>query len=63
LLSKYKSYQDDLLYRVYITDTAYSYMREKMLPDRFIDVLCPKPEIEMDGDEIAFRILEKMKGE
>lgn len=61
-MARLKRYEQDLAYRVYMSDSFYLYSENKRPSQRFIDYLHPLPQDTRSGDEIALDIIEKLKG-
>lgn len=47
---------------MYVTDSIFYAMREKMLPSRYYDIIHQSQKEEKSGDEIAMDIITKLKG-
>lgn len=56
-ISKYKSIQDDLAYRIYVTDSFYAQGRGLAPAERFVDKMELVEHYELDGDEIAQSVI------
>lgn len=58
--SKYKLYQDEVAYRVYMADSVFYQAEGKKLTVRYVDYIHPKPVDNRTGDEIALSVIEKL---
>ena len=59
-MSKYKLYQEDMAYRIYITDSLYYEAQGKALTQRYIDIIHPAPVDPRSGDEIAMDVIGRL---
>ncbi len=57
-ISKYKQEQEEMAYRIYVTDSIYYRNQNKALSERYIDLIRHKVD-DRDGDEIVAEIIQK----
>lgn len=53
-------YNEELAYRIYITDSLYYEADNKRLTNRFLDLLKRKPVDKRTGDEIASDVITRL---
>lgn len=56
--AKWKEYQENLAYRIYITDSLQLYSQNKYFTKRYIDLIHPHAN-EWDANEVAFDIIKR----
>lgn len=63
LLAKYKNYQEEKYYRIYVTDGLYALSKQDIVIEkRFADIMYQErhqEKEEMDGDEIALGVIQR----
>lgn len=59
VMARFKEYQRELAYRVYISDSLFYYGQQKQLTKRWSDIAYPKPVDKRSGDEIALEVIKK----
>ena len=59
-MSKYKMYEEELAYRVYIADSLFYSADNKKLVKRYSDVIRPAPVDNRTGDEIALDVINRL---
>lgn len=59
VISRYKAYQKEMAYRIYITDSLFYLGQMKSLNVRYYDLVNPRPKETRTGDEIALDVIEK----
>ena len=57
---KWQERQQDLTYRIYITDSLYCIGRNKMLEKRYYDVINPPKIDNRSGNEIAVDVIQRL---
>lgn len=60
VLAKYKEKQEELAYRIYLTDSLYYQSEGKRLTTRYMDMIKPKPVDNRTGDEIAYDVIKRL---
>lgn len=58
--AKWQQSQQDLAYRIYITDSLYALERNQILEKRFIDFIYPPEVDDRDGNEIATDVIQRL---
>ena len=62
-MARYEQYQDEMAYRVFVTDAAYKSKDNKFIPadKRWLETVRPNwfETAQRSGDEIAMEIIEK----
>lgn len=59
--AKYKEKQEELAYRIYVTDTLYYQSDNKRLTKRYLDLISkPQKKDTRTGDEIAVDVINRL---
>jgi len=60
LQAKKKAQEEELAYRVYVSDALFYYPQNKGLTVRYYDLIFPKKEDTRTGDEIALSVISRL---
>lgn len=56
----YALHQEEVAYRIYVTDSLFYSAENKKLVKRYIDIINPRPVDNRSGDEIALDVINRL---